>query len=168
VTENLTPQQILALPIDGPGFLLSKTVGQYLMNTLRKFIRLQDGFDSKRPFGDSDWEDPLVLAFANANLLWLRTDENGLIEDYPSDKFWKIVNDLSDFLHDADFSTLQLPPEPKEWYLVCLDTIKKVSPELDDFDYYAYTEKDARTKADELNENATTQKWIPIHIPPVS
>lgn len=164
----IPPQEILCLPLDGPGFLVSKTVGQYFMSTLRKFTRLQDGFDSKRPFGSGDWEDPLILAFANAGLIWLRTDENGLIEDYPTAAFWKIVNDLSDFLHDVDFSTIQRelpPPPPKEWYLVCVDRDSSRKGELNDFFKQPFTEEEARRLAAEQNEAYNYHAWVPVHIP---
>lgn len=165
MTEILAPQEILDLPLDGPGFLVSKTVGQYLMSTLRKFTRLQDGFDSKRPFGSSDWEDPLILAFANANLIWLRTDENGLIDDYPSDKFWGIVNDLSDFLHEVDFTTVDTikpPPEPKEWYVVYVETNGAF---MQDYFKEPMSEDEAKSKADENNEPYSTNPWRAVHIP---
>lgn len=164
----VTPQEILALPLDGPYWLTSKTVGQYLMSTLRKFTRLQDGFDSKRPFGSGDWEDPLILAFAKVGLIWLRTDENGQIEDYPTAKFWEIVNELSDFLYELDFSTVQRilpPPPPKEWYLVCVDRDTPKKGELNDFLREAFTEEEARIKAEELNESYNYHAWVPVHIP---
>jgi len=171
VRADLPPQEILSLPLDGPGFLVSNTVGQYLMSTLRKFTRLQDGFDSKRVFGSGDWEDPLILAFANADLIWLRTDENGLIDDYPSDAFWKIVNDLSDFLFDAEFSTIQRvlpPPPPKEWYLVCVDRDSTLKGQLTDYFKEPYTEEEARIQAEIHNKPYSYHAWSAVHIPTVS
>ncbi len=165
---SLTPQEILTLPLDGPGFLVSKTVGQYFMSTLRKFTRLQDGFDSKRPFGSGDWEDPLILAFANAGLIWLRTDENGLIDDYPTDAFWKIVNDLSDFLHDVDFVSIERvlpPPPPKEWYLVCVDRDSTLKGQLVDYFKQPYTEEEAKTEAEKQNDVYNYHAWHAVHIP---
>lgn len=168
MTTNLTPQEILALPLDGPGFLVSKNVGQYLMSTFRLFIRFQDSFNPKRPFGSNDWEDPLILAFANADLIWLRADENGLIDDYPTEKFWEIVNDLADFLHDMDFSTVQRelpPPPPKEWYLVCVDRDGNTPGHLTDYFGEPMTEEYAKAQAEIHNENYNYHAWVPVHIP---
>lgn len=168
MTEKLEPQEILALPVDGPGFLTSKTVGQYLMSTLRKFVNLQDGFDSKRPFGSGDWEEPLVLAFAKADLIWLRTDENGLIDDYPVSKFWDIVNDLTDFLLDVDYTTMDRilpPPPPKEWYVVYVETGNPTGGFMQDYFKDAYTEEEARTKADTNNQPYSANPWRVVHIP---
>lgn len=168
MTEKLEPQEILALPLGGPGFLTSKTVGQYLMSTLRKFVNLQEGFDSKRPFGSGDWEDPLILAFANAGLIWLRTDENSQIEDYPTSKFWDIVNDLTDFLMDVDYTTMDRilpPPPPKEWYVVSVDQDTARKGEMNDFFKQPFTELEARTKAAEQNEVYDYRVWVPVHIP---
>lgn len=165
---NPTPQEILALPLSSTQLPQANTVGQYLMGTLRKFIHIQDAFNSKRPFGDSDWEIPLIWAFADANLIWLRTDENSLIDDYPTDKFWNIVNDLADFLVNADYSTLQLPPpppEPKEWYLVF---VASQDGKMEDCFMEPMTEDEAKTKADENNKPYGSNPWRVIHIPSVS
>lgn len=164
-SKTLSPQEILALPLDGPGFLVSKTVGQYLMSTLGKFLRDGADFDSKRPFGSSDWEDPLIIAFANANLMWLRTDEFEQIDDYPTEKFAKILNDLAFFLLNADFSTLQLPPEPKEWYVVYLATSART---LEDHFMEPLTEEEAKIKAEENNAPFEGTPWKAIHIPPTA
>lgn len=167
---TLTPQEILSLPLDGPGFLVSKTVGQYLMSTLRKFIHRQDGFDPKRPFGSSDWEEPLILAFANAKLIWLRTDENGLIDDYPHDAFWKIVNDLADFLHDIDFATVDsiTPPVLREWYVVYVETVPPTGGLFQDYFKEAFTEEEAKLQAETHNMPYSTNPWRAVRIPSVS
>jgi hypothetical protein len=171
VTETLTRQQILSLPLDGPGFLTSKTVGQYLMSTFRLFIREQDSFNAKRPFGSSDWEDPLIFAFAKADLIWLRMDENGLIDDYPYDLFWGIVNDLADFLYELDFSAAERilpPPPPKEWYLVCVDREGITTGHLTDYLGEPMTEDHAKEQAETHNEPYGYRAWVPVHIPAVS
>jgi hypothetical protein len=167
----LTPQEILCLPLDGPGFLTSKTVGQYLMSTFRKFILLQDEFDSKRPFGSGDWQEPLILSFAKAGLIWLRTDENDLIEDYPVNKFWGILNDLSDFLYDMDFSTSQRvlpPPPPKEWYVIYVETGNPAGGLMQDYFGEPMDEDTAIAKAEEHNKPYITNPWRAVHIPVVS
>lgn len=169
--EKLEPQEILALPLDGPGFLVSKTVGQYLMSTLRTFIRDQDGFDSKRPFGSSDWEDPLILAFAKANLIWLRTDEFEQIEDYPTAAFWAILNDLSDFLLDVDYTTVDRipePPTPKEWFVVYVEQGRDSTAAMCDYFREPFTEEEAKSKAESENKLYTHNPWVAVHVPSVS
>jgi hypothetical protein len=165
---TLTSQEILSLPVDGPGFPTSKTVGQYLMSPLRKFIYFQDAFDSKRPFGSSDWEIPLVFAFGKADLIWVRTDENGDIEDYPTDRFWEILNELAGFLYDMDFSAITTAPEPKEWYLICVDITGGSKGLFTDFHSLPYTEEQAKTVAADLNTDVKYCAWSVVHIPSAS
>lgn len=161
MTENPTPhtpQQILSLPLGAGNLSDAKTVAQYL-------IRIAQAADPKRPFGNSDPETALIFAFANANLIWLRTDENGIIDAYPQDTFEEILNSLYEFLFQADFSTLTLPPEPKEWFIIQLATHPHIETQMSDFLEEPYTENDAKTKAEDLNNSEYAYRWVPIHIP---
>jgi hypothetical protein len=162
---NLTPQEILSLPLGEGSKTDAKTVGEYLMFVATQ--RLQHLAPSY-PFGVQNWRDPLIWAFADAKLIWLRTDEKGLIDDYSSASFDRVLDHVFDFLSKADFSTIQPSPEPKEWYLVCMDTSAPRNPEIEDHDYEPYTEKDAKTKAEDLNKELHSSRWVAIHIPSVS
>lgn len=158
----MTPQEILALPITEGNRSDAKTVGQYLVRCAEKAFMDQEAV---YPFGNSDYETPLIFAFAHANLIWLRTDEDSLIDDYPEDDFGKIVQGLYDFLFLSKLEGLELPPEPKEWYLVCVERGKDHSAYLTDYFGEAFTEEEAKTKAEAENKHYDYHAWVAVHIP---
>jgi hypothetical protein len=161
----MTPQDILCLPLTTGNLSDAKTVGQYLMRLAKKAAIDRE---VTYPFGNSDWETPLIFAFANADLLWLRTDEFSQIEDYPCAKFDEILQNLYDFLFDAEFSTivrLLPPPPPKEWYVVYVETGDPHGGLMQDYFKTPYTEDEAKTKADESNEPYDSNPWHAVHIP---
>lgn len=57
------------------------TVGDYLLNLLLEVVKWQDGFDGKRPFGNSDWlYNDIGQSLAVAGLIESSSDEFGEIE----------------------------------------------------------------------------------------
>lgn len=158
---TLEPQEILALPLGEGNRSDAKTVGQYL-------VRLAQAENSKKPFGDSDWEAPLIWAFATAELIWLRTDEFCRIEDYPQSAFEEVLDGLYDFLFDVDVTTMERkapPPQPKDWYLVYVVEDKDSAASIQDYFSEAFTEEEAKTKAARENSHYTKNPWIAVHIP---
>lgn len=137
-------------------------MGQYLVRIAGNAF-LNGKLD--KPFLQASYSDPLVFALAHANLIWLRTDENGLIEDYPDAKFRTIMNNLFHFLFSADYSTLELPPEPKEWYVVCVERDTGSNRLMTDYFGEGFTEEEAKTKADAENEHYNYHAWVAVHIP---
>jgi hypothetical protein len=69
---TLTPAQaaqVLALPVDtedAPSWV--RTVRDYLVALLAKLWEDQEGFDGKRPFGNSGWDSDLITALVRAEL----------------------------------------------------------------------------------------------------
>lgn len=161
---TLEPQEILALPLGEGNRSDAKTVGQYL-------VRLAQAENSKKPFGDSDWEAPLIWAFATAELIWLRTDEFCRIEDYPQSAFEEVLDGLYEFLFDVDVTTMERkapPPQPKDWYVVCVDRDSSLKGHLVDYFSAPLTEEEAKSQAEAENRNYNYHAWQAVHIPPVS
>lgn len=161
---TLEPREILALPLGDGNRSDAKTVSQYL-------VRLAQAKDSKKPFGDSDWEAPLIWAFGNEGLIWFVTDGNGMIDDYPQSAFEEVLDGLYDFLFDVDVTTMERkapPPPPKEWYLVCVDREGNTPGYLTDYFSTPMTEEEAKTHAETHNKAFDYHAWVPVHIPPVS
>lgn len=75
---TLTPQQILALPM-GENDANAATIRDYLITLLTTLWDEKDGFDGKRPFGNSDWDGDLVVALIQAGAIEGELDEDGYI-----------------------------------------------------------------------------------------
>lgn len=165
MTAELTPQEILSLPIDAGTSADAKTVGQYLMRHAK--LAYFTGATTC-PYGNPDAETALVLAFAEADLMWLHTDENGCVDDYSSAAFYEILTNLYDFLFDAEFSTIVRPlppPPPRDWYLVCVGESKEGPNELSDYFRTGFTEEDAKLQAEIHNESYDYHAWHAVHLP---
>ncbi len=63
----------------------AKTIGEYLVTTLRTLWREGEGFSGKRPLGDSDWEGPVIIALIKGGAIEGSLDEDGYLDDYPDD-----------------------------------------------------------------------------------
>lgn len=61
------------------------TVRDYLAKLLRKVWTETEGFDGKRPFGNSSWEYELYTPLVKAGLIAGRLDEDGFIYDIDRD-----------------------------------------------------------------------------------
>lgn len=73
--------RILHLPLE-ENDAQAATVGEYLgllLSTL--WIQVED-FSSKRPFGNSNWQDPIYKALSKAGLVTIIYDEDGYIEEF--------------------------------------------------------------------------------------
>jgi len=72
--ESPTPQQVLAAPM-GENDADATTVRDYLIKLLAKLWREMEGFDSKRPFGNSGWDGEIALALVRAGFVEGEIDE---------------------------------------------------------------------------------------------
>lgn len=68
--------EILAVPM-GENDAHATTIGGYLCGLLLDLWREGEGFDSKRPFGNSAWEYELYVALARADVIPDALDEDG-------------------------------------------------------------------------------------------
>ena len=84
-----TGAEILAVPMqyNDAG---AATIGEYLARLLREVWLHGEGFDGKRPFGNSDWQAELALTLAAAGLVEGVIYADGWLDQY--DRFQ--VDDL--------------------------------------------------------------------------
>jgi hypothetical protein len=83
------------------------TVGEYLARLLSEVWREGEGFDGKRPFGNSGWEYEVYGALAKAGLIRGDFDEDGYFEDLASDQ----VAVADEMILDAIYTALSLPAD---------------------------------------------------------
>lgn len=81
MTKTLTPapQQVLALPMPDDNDAGAATIGDCLVKLLATLWDEKEGFDGKRPFGNSDWDSDLVAALIQAGAIEGELDEDGYI-----------------------------------------------------------------------------------------
>lgn len=58
------------------------TVRDYLKKLLKDLWQKGDGFDGKRPFGNSNWEYDIYLALVVAGLVPGTLDEDGFLHEF--------------------------------------------------------------------------------------
>ncbi len=80
-----TPQQILAVPMDGND-ADADTIHDYLTTLLLTVWDEQDGFSGKRPFGNSGWAWDLYLPLVKAGFVSGEFYEDGDIKTATVDK----------------------------------------------------------------------------------
>jgi hypothetical protein len=76
---NFSGAQILNVPLpdndaDAP------TVRAYLLALLRELWANDEGFDSKRPFGNSGWQEEVYIGLARAGVVEAEFDEDGYLD----------------------------------------------------------------------------------------
>jgi hypothetical protein len=163
LTTKYTPQQILALPMEDND-AKADTIGQYFSALLSVLFTETEGFSGKRPFGNSGWDTDVDKALIRANAITGSFDEDGYIEDYDSAAASAIVFDTIAFLSQADYSTLQLPKEPEDWYVIYLDLTQDGDPKLEDYYISPKTEKQAKEDAETANKYGKTTKWLAVKL----
>jgi len=160
-TRDYTPQQILSLPMQDND-AKAATIGQYFTAIVHTLYIESEGFSGKRPFGNSGWESDVEKALITANAIWGEIDEDGYIEDCDSAAASAIIFDTLEFLHKADYSTLQLPPKPMEWVVVPVHPKNgavgtPVGILLD--------EESAKLTAEEHNKANSAWNWVALRVP---
>lgn len=91
MTEVPTPQQVLTLPMPDDNGADAATVGDYLIKLLATLWDEKEGFDGKRPFGDSDWDGELVVALIQAGAIEGELDEDGYINSCDDDAAEELI-----------------------------------------------------------------------------
>lgn len=74
--------QVLDLPIEDHYELGDTTIRGYLKALLHRLWEEGEGFSSKRPFGNSSWEDELILPLVKQGIVKGSFDEDGYLEDF--------------------------------------------------------------------------------------
>lgn len=77
----MNAQEILSLPMQ-ENDAEAATVGDYLQELLLGVLHEQEGFDGKRPFGNSGWfESDLAPPLIKAGVIQGKLDEDGWLVD---------------------------------------------------------------------------------------
>lgn len=154
-----TPQEILQTPISVSDPEI-KTLGQYLSRNLHLvWIGLRKS--GILPNGNGLWEGVVVRALVKAGHLPGTVDEfNGNLI-YSESDYMRLLDSVFELLESADYSTLALPPEPKDWYLIEIDSYGGLVGTEED----PYTEKDAQEALKYANSFTGSATWKAIQIP---
>lgn len=163
MTTNYTPQQILALPMEENDANAS-TLGDYLSALAQTCWIEGEGFSGKRPFGNSGWRSDIWKPLIAAEAVTGRLDEDGYVESVDDFGVDQIMHQVFEFLRHADWSTLTLPVEPKDWYLVYLDIGANGGPVLADTYSTGFTKKEAELKVAENNSALGSDRWKAIQL----
>ena len=77
---------VLSLPMQQPNDANATTIRDYLIALLRDVWQYDEGFDGKRPFGNSGWTWDLYKPLIVAGLAEGTFDEDGEIDAFDSDQ----------------------------------------------------------------------------------
>lgn len=178
-TSNLSPQEILALPMI-PNDADAKTVHEYIIRMSEQLWIEEEGFSGKRPFGNSGWQHELYGSLVKGGAFPGEWDDGewtysgSAYSSYEIDNeddtiTWKdleaLVRSLFTFLRSADPLSIQLPPEPKEWAVIALDVDEIVGDTLEDFSMHIYTEEEAEKELEKCKKNSPDFTWIKVKLP---
>lgn len=76
----MTPEQLLALPMQQPNDADAPTIRDFLKALLVQLIRNGEGFNGKRPFGNSGWDFDLYFAMIRGGAIPGKLDECGYVD----------------------------------------------------------------------------------------
>lgn len=164
MTANPTATDILLTPMQDNDAGAS-TIGQYLARLSQEVIRVGEGFSGKRPFGNSGWENDIAHSLILHKIIDGQLDEYGLVEDYSETEFRAAMDTVYSLLFNADYSTLALPPVPKDHYIVQLTQDYGIERQMVDFGDAPFTKEDAEKQLEGLNNVDKYTRWYAIHIP---
>lgn len=83
------PRQVLALLMQ-ENDAGAATIGEYLITLLALLWNEKEGFDGKKPFGNSDWDGEVVETLVRAGLVAGTVDEDGNTDDWD----WDMADEL--------------------------------------------------------------------------
>lgn len=151
---DLTPQQILMLPIEKQNKTDATTVGQLLIRVLGAYYEENWDFKTTAPLGQEGWKVPIRNAFRKAGLI----PEDEYNTDYH-------IHQALEYLFEGDFTTLEIYREPKDWYPVFLEVGDDGIPVLVDYFQNGFTEEEARKLVETHNTPFDEPRWVAVRIP---
>ncbi|OPG13660.1 hypothetical protein [Microbispora sp. GKU 823] len=92
MSEGLTGAQILDTPMP-PNDADAATIRDYLIALLSLVWDHGEGFNGKRPFGNSSWQYELYAALARAGHIKATFDEDGYLDDVDDTKGRKLISE---------------------------------------------------------------------------
>lgn len=161
--KEYTPQEILTLSL-GKNDANARTVGEYLARLTTKLLFKQEAFDAEEPFGNPGWIDDLIYPLILNGYIDGELDDSGNVKEYDETGFKTLINRVTLFLQIADYSTLTLPPEPKEHYV--MEFYK--NGEIAGYDSTPYTKEEAEKELEDYDPDDDYSTWRVVHIPPVT
>lgn len=91
-------EEILNLKIDNDDFDNGETIKDYLHTLLTKIWGEGEGFNGKRPFGNSSWEFDLYKPLIKAGVVEGTLDEYGYVDEINTDHADQLVFELIDYI----------------------------------------------------------------------
>lgn len=156
-SPQFTAQQLLAIPMQ-ENSAGAETIGQYLFSALKP--------PSFNPSTGLLGADPaIVRALVTAGAIQGSFVYGKFLSGVHESEVKDAMSAMFGFLANADYSSLQLPKEPEDWYVVYLDIGPNISPVLMDYFDDGMTEAEARRLAKETNDDAGDTRWIAVQIP---
>ena len=86
-----SPDPVLELELEEGNDAGVNTIREYLTALLQDVWKYGEGFDGKRPFGNSGWEYDLYIPLVKAGLVKGKLDEDGCIEDVDNSKADRVI-----------------------------------------------------------------------------
>lgn len=93
----MTPSEILNLPMQGND-ADATTIREYLATLLRTLWIEKEGFNGKRPFGNSSWDFDIYDALIRGGAISGSFDADGYIDDCDDEAGYRLVKDAIEFL----------------------------------------------------------------------
>ena len=90
----LSMEEILELKFFSSDLCEIVTVRTFLKTLLSKLLGEKEMFNSKRPFGNSDWDSDLIILFVKNHIISGRVGVDRSIEYYNENQFNLIIQEL--------------------------------------------------------------------------
>lgn len=159
-----TPNEILNTPLVSDKFP-ETTVGSFLAARLTN-IWNRLSHSAVLPSGNGLWEAAVIRSLVKAGHLTGTLDKNGYLESYVEAEYDSLMKSAFDLLINGDYSTLDYPPEPREYYVIkLLNNAKGQEQEMVGYLSDPLTKADAELRANEHNKDLTYSRWVVVHIP---
>lgn len=88
----MTPSEILDIEFQSSDLHEAMTVRQFFIALLAKLWKEEEGFNGKRPFGNSGWQRDVEAALIKAGAVSGKLDEDGYVDEIDSKAFTVAIN----------------------------------------------------------------------------
>lgn len=159
-----TPQEILSITLD-KNDANANTIGQYLFTLTRKVWDEEETFSGYRPFGNSGWTDTIIHALILNDVISGELDEYGRVDDFNLKQLNEVMSSVFDFLYNADYSSIKLPPAPKDHHIIELGSTWGISNAILNYDEDPMSKETAEGEAKLRNESGHYEgTWIAVKL----
>lgn len=160
MTKSYTPQDILSLSVETEEYG-TLSLGAYLSVNTYDFLMLGDNFEKQT---DRIWRENMAHAMILEGYIDGELDSSGSVTDYDRRQLNTALETAFDLLKQADYTSLDYPPEPKDHYLVGIDEDGEMC------DYYPrnFTKAEAEKELERASKEGAYGTWRVVHIPKVT